>query len=457
MATSSTTFHAAMFPWFAIGHLTPFLHLANKFAERGHRVSFLLPTKTQTKLNTFNLHPDLISFIPLVVPHVDGLPLGAETMSDTNQGHALCVAMDNMKSPVEVVLEQLKPDIIFYDFANWIPAFARRLGIKSVFYNVVSAAAVAYLFVPARKLSDVQKGNELKELMQPPSGFPDQSLEVRLYEASTALFAYMEFGNSKSIYERITTAMNDCDAIGIRTCLEIESPSLSYMESQYGKPLLCSGPLLPEPPTLQLEDRWTNWLGHFKEKSVIYCALGSEVVLKKDQFLELVLGLELTGLPFFAALKSPSGASTIEEALPEGFHERVGERGVVHGGWVQQQLILGHPSVGCFVSHCGFGSMWESLLNDAQIVLLPQLLDQCLNTKSMTNDLKVAVEIERREEDGWFTRENVCNAVKLMMDEESEIGINERANHIKIKKLLSKKGFETSYIDSFIANLQGLL
>ncbi|KAF6144777.1 hypothetical protein GIB67_016851 [Kingdonia uniflora] len=361
---SSTTFYVVMFPWFAMGHLTPFLHLSNKLAERGHIVPFLVPTKTQTKLDPFNLHLDLISFIPLVVPHVDGLPLGAETMSDTNLGHELCLAMDHMKNQVEFVLQQLKSDIIFYDFACWIPAFARWLGIKSAFYNVVSAAANAYLFIPARKLNDVQKRNELTELMQPPSGFPAQSLRVRLFEPSTALFAYCEFGSSKSIYERVTAVMNDCDVIGIRTCLEIESRSLNYLESQYGKRVLCSGPLLSEPPTSQLEDRWANWLGRFKEKSAIYCALGSEFVLKKEQFLELLLGLELTGLPFFAAQKSPFGVLTIEEALPEGFYDKVGERVVVHGGWVQQQLILGHPSAGCFVIHCGFGSMWESLLND---------------------------------------------------------------------------------------------
>ena len=57
----------------------------------------------------------------------------------------------------------------------------------------------------------------------------------------------------------------------------------------------------------------------------------------------------------------------MEEAFPEGFQERVGGRGVVHGGWV--------PSVGCFVSHAEHGSMWESLTTDPQIVLLPECTD----------------------------------------------------------------------------------
>ncbi|KAF5192935.1 Udp-glycosyltransferase 79b3, partial [Thalictrum thalictroides] len=104
-------------------------------------------------------------------------------------------------------------------------------------------------------------------------------------------------------------------------------------------------------------------------------------------------------------------------ALPEGFEERVKGRGVVHGDWIQQEQILSHPSVGCFVSHCGIGSMWESLVSSCQIVLVPQFGDQYPNAKFMTKELKVAVDVERREEDGWFTKESVCNAVKLVMDE----------------------------------------
>lgn len=119
--------------------------------------------------------------------------------------------------------------------------------------------------------------------------------------------------------------------------------------------------------------------------------------MENDQFQELCLGMELTGLPFLIAVKPPRGTSTIQEVLPEGFEESVKGRGVVLGGWVQQPLILSHPSVGCFVSHCGQGSMWESLVSDCQIVLVPQLAEQIINPGLMSEGLEVSVEVAREE------------------------------------------------------------
>ena len=48
-----------------------------------------------------------------------------------------------------------------------------------------------------------------------------------------------------------------------------------------------------------------------------------------------MLGFELTGMPFLAALKAHIGFEAIESALPEGFNERTKRRGVVRGDWVQ--------------------------------------------------------------------------------------------------------------------------
>ncbi|KAF8411118.1 hypothetical protein HHK36_003657 [Tetracentron sinense] len=446
-----STFHVVMYPWFAIGHITPFLHLANKLAKRGNKVSFFCPTRAESKLKHLNCHPTLISFVPVVVPHVEGLPHGAETTGDISValGSLLMNAMDLTQTHIELALRHLKPDIVFFDIIHWMPALASRLGIKSIHYSVVNSAYFGYVFAPARKYST--------DLLQPPPGFPPSTIKIYAHELQDfTVFTAKKKGERVSLQDRILIGMSGCDAITFRTCRELEGLYCDYIGNQFRKPVLLLGPAVPVPPTTVLEDRWAKWLSGFKAGSVVYCAFGSECTLKKEQFQQVILGLELTGLPFFAALKPPFGTETVEEALPEGFEERVEGRGVVHGGWVQQQLILGHSSVGCFVTHCGYGSLSEALVNECQLVLLPHGGDQILNARMMSGDLKVGVEVEKGEE-GLFTKESVCKAVKSVMDQDSEIGTELRGNHANWRDFLLSKGFEASYFDGFIHKLEDML
>jgi len=456
----STSLHLAMYPWFAIGHLTPFLYLSNKLAQKGHRISFFIPTNTQPKLEPLNLYPDHITFVPIAVPHVDGLPSDAENTSDvpsTLYPH-LMTAMDRAESLIELLLRDLKPDIVFFDFAFWIPKLTRNLGIKSIHYCVTSTAAVGYIRSPSRQRSGYHSE---ADLMQPPPGFPvPSSILLHVHEARHfAAVVNMKFGSDVPFLDRLLKSSGQSDALGYWACREIEGSYIDYLVSQFEKPVLISGPLLVEPQasTLNLEEKWVQWLGSFKAGTVIYCALGSECKLTKDQFRELILGLELSGWPFLAALKPPFGAESVEAALPEGFEERIKGKGIVHGGWVQQRLILGHPSIGCFVTHCGSSSLLEALRSQCQLVMLPQMVDQIITARMMGNNLKVGVEVEKGEEDGLFTKGSVSKAVRTVMEVESEVGRLVRANHTKLRALLLNEDLQSSYIDSFCEKLKDLV
>ncbi|KAJ9182944.1 hypothetical protein P3X46_006874 [Hevea brasiliensis] len=452
----NSNFHLLMFPWFAFGHMTPFLHLSNRLAERGYSSTFLLPIKAIQQLQHLNLYPHLITFHPLTVPHVEGLPEGTQNASDIpiQFTYLLAAAMDRTRDQVERVIRDTKPKLIFYDVAHWVPEITKAFGIKAINYSVVSAASIAIVLVPARNVPKDKPITEA-ELLVPPAGYPSSTVVLRGHEVRSLLFISQPFGEGITFYERIYKAMKESDALAIRTCNETEGKFCEYIGSQYGKPVFLTGPMLPEPPKMPLEDRWVKWLSGFQPGSVVFCAFGSQIVLEKNQFQELVLGLELTGLPFLVALKPPMGAATVEEALPKGFEERVKGRGVVWGGWVQQLMILEHPSVGCFVSHCGFGSMWESLMSDCRAVLIPHLGDQILNTRFMAEELKVAVEVVR-DEKAWFSKENLSKSIKSVMDKGSVMCSMLKENHRKWREMLNK-GLMNSYVDKFIENMHELV
>ena len=453
--SSSSSLHIAMYPWFAVGHITPYLHFANKLAQKGHKISFLIPTKTQLKFHHMNLFPDLITFVPITVPHVDGLPPGAETTYDVPPPlyPLIMTAMDRTEPDIQRLLQKLKPRFVLFDFTYWIPKLARGLGIASMYYSVVSAVTVAYSISKARHLSGTLSEDGL---MQPPPGFPGSSITLHRHEARASIgLRATKFGGDVYFYDRIFTGLSECDAIGLKACREIDGLFVDFLERDYGKPVLISGPVLPSRTVVSLEEKWANWLGGFESNSVVFCALGSEVTLSKEQFRELLLGFELSGFPFLAVLRPPQGAESVEEAIPEGFEERVRGRGLVHQGWIQQQQILEHSSIGCFVTHCGCNLLFEALVNKCELVFLPCRGDHVYNARLMGKMLKVGIEVEKGEEDGLFTRKSICEAIKTVM--EGEVGREIRANRAELRKLLLRQDLESSYVDEFSEKLQALL
>ncbi|OIW15453.1 hypothetical protein TanjilG_28652 [Lupinus angustifolius] len=447
----SSSIHIAMYPWLAMGHLTVYLHLANKLANKGNKVSIITPKGTISKLSHFNHFPNLITFVPITVPHVQGLPHGAETTLDIpfSLNSLLMTAFDNTQKEIELLLVDLKPSIVFFDTAFWLPNLTRNLGVKcvTVLYWVISSPSASFVEYTVRK-SD---GNSEVE-------FPGSSIKLHAHEAR-AMDGILkkEFGSGISFYERIKRASTMADAMGFKGCREIEGPSADYIANVYKKPVLLSGPILPEQQTSALEEKWALWLGKFKAGSVVFVALGSEWELPQNQFQELVLGLELTGLPFLAALKAPPGFESVEAALPDGFKERVQGRGIVHGGWVQQTLILQHLSIGCFITHCGSGSIVEALVSQCQLVFLPHILDHIITARLISTSFKAGVEIQRGEEDGLFSKESVSEAVKTVMDEENDVGKEIKVNHNKLRSLLLSEDLESTYVDNFYHKLLELL
>nr|XP_025884100.1 beta-D-glucosyl crocetin beta-1,6-glucosyltransferase-like [Solanum lycopersicum] len=176
-----------------------------------------------------------------------------------------------------------------------------------------------------------------------------------------------------------------------------------------------------------------DWLGTKDENSTVYVSFGSEYFLSKEDMEEVAFALELSNVNFIWITRFPKGEErNLEDALPKGFLERIGERGRVLDKFTPQPRILNHPSTGGFISHCGWNSVMESIDFGVPIIAMPMHLEQPMNARLIV-ELGVAVEIVR-DDNGKIHREEIAEILKGVVT--GETGRKLRAKVIEISNNL---------------------
>lgn len=455
--------HVVMFPWVAIGHLIPFLHLSKILAQKGHQVSFISTPRNIERLP--KIPPDLSPKINLVTfpfPKVHNLPDEAESSMDIphHKAQFLKIAFDMLKSPLVDFLKNTRPqpDWIVYDYAShWLPSIAGELGILRGYFSLFSAACMAFLGPPSLLVSGEDGRLKGEDFTIVPKWIPFQSDVVyRLHEVIKYVdgSAGNESGASDSV--RFGASVGGSDLVLFRTCVEFEPEWFNLVCELYPIPVVPVGVLPPDNDDFGNEEKWVfikEWLDKQRVNSVVYVALGSEAILSQDELCELALGLEKCGLPFFWVLRKPPGSTQDESQLPplpDGFVERVKSRGVVHKGWVPQVKILSHSAIGGFLTHCGWNSVIEALGYGRVLILFPVMNDQGLNARLLKGK-KVGVEIPRNERDGAFTSDSVADSVRIAMV--SQEGESVRANAREMRGLFGHGIRNGNCIDNFVSHL----
>ncbi|CDP20817.1 unnamed protein product [Coffea canephora] len=166
---------------------------------------------------------------------------------------------------------------------------------------------------------------------------------------------------------------------------------------------------------------------------VIYVAFGSLTVFDHTQFQELALGLELTNMPFLWVVRCNLTAET-DCAYPKGFRDRIQGRGRL-ASWAPQQQVLSHPSVACFLSHCGWNSTMEGMSNGVPFVCWPCFGDQFANKSYICDIWKVGLGLEK-DENGIIAQGELENKIEQLVTVK---GYRERALDLKAKVMNSLK------------------
>ncbi|XP_061340917.1 UDP-glycosyltransferase 84B2-like [Gastrolobium bilobum] len=206
-----------------------------------------------------------------------------------------------------------------------------------------------------------------------------------------------------------------------------------------------------------VDDSCLEWLDNKPASSVIYVAFGSIIVLSQKQVDNIAMALKNSNKAFLWVIMPPEkGSENDAPELPHGFLEETKGRGLVVK-WCQQEKVLMHPAVACFMSHCGWNSILETLAAGVPVIGYPKWLDQPAIAKLVVKKFQTGV-IMNCGEDGVPSAEEMERCIKVVMEGPSAQEIKKRAMEMKeaARKAVEEGGSSDKNINQFVNDLKNV-
>ncbi|KAK1429445.1 hypothetical protein QVD17_11654 [Tagetes erecta] len=454
MATNKL--HFLLIPHIGPGHTIPMIDMAKLFAKQPN----VTVTIVTTPLNATRYGATIagaiksglpIQFLQIPFPTAEaGLPEGCEStdkIPSLDLVPNFLSAIDMLQQKLEQRYETLNPApscIISDKYMPWTGNFADKKNIPRIMFDGMSCfneLCVNCLY--ASKVFDDLPDSEPFVVPGLPGRieFTRNQLPPEFNPSSVDTSAFRQ---------RARDAEVRAYGVVINSFEELEHEYVKEYKKLRGGKVWCIGPLsLCESDDSVKSQRGNvasidekqclKWLDSHKPDSVVYVCFGSLVRINTPQLIELGLGLEASNRPFIWVIKSVHREKEVEEWLAEsGFEERVKDRGLIIRGWAPQVLILSHPSVGGFLTHCGWNSTLESVCAGVPVITWPQFAEQFINEKLVVQVLRIGVGVGADcvvhvgEEERFGVKvksESVKNAIEKVMDDGIEG--NERRKRAK--------------------------
>nr|XP_043637191.1 UDP-glycosyltransferase 83A1-like [Erigeron canadensis] len=405
--------HVVVIPYPAQGHVIPIMELAQRLVQQGVKVTFI-NTDFNHKLVTSNRLPkDGFSGLLQMISVPDGL----EPWDDRSDVWKFTTSiLQTMPGKLEQLIETINKEennkvtcIIADVCMGWA---IKNMGIRSAAFWPASVATLAAILSIPKLIDDGIINNkglplsdqiiQLSETMPP---IKSENLGWACFkDVPTIESAFQIVKEGEEVYRM--TEWFICNSTS-----ELEPAAFSmYPKLLPIGPLLASSRLADQTGHFwQEDDTCLKWLDKQPTCSVIYIAFGSLTIFDQTQFEELALGLELSNLPFLWVVRP--GMTTA--AYPDGYTDRVGSRGKIVS-WAPQQKVLAHPSVACFMSHCGWNSTIEGVTNGIPFLCWPFFCDQYNNETYICDIWKIGLRVNK-DDSGIITRGEIKRKLEQLL------------------------------------------
>lgn len=456
MASTSDRLHFVLVPLLAQGHMIPMIDMGRLLAKRGVAVIlFTTPFNASRFGNTIHRAADAglpIRLVSLPFPCLEvGLPPDCENLDIVPSRDLIrnfYQAMDKLQEPLERYLQQLNPPpscIISDKCLSWTSETARKFNIPRLVFHGMGCFSLLsshniWLHNAHRKvLSDSE-----------PFVVPGMPQKIEIKKAQLP-GAFVTLPDLDDIRNQMRQAESTAYGVVINSfnvleqgCVEEYGQAIEKKVWTIGPVSLCNEDNLDKferGNKASIDDKeCLGWLETMTPGSVIYACLGSQCRLIPEQLIELGLGLEASEKPFIWAIKTGERFSELEEWLvKERFEDRIKGRGLLIKGWAPQVLILSHPAIGGFLTHCGWNSTTEAVCSGVPMITWPLFAEQFLNEKLIIEILRIGVRVGVEDPVRWGDEERVGVLVKKFQVEKAVATLMDGGEEGEMRKKRAKE------------------
>ncbi|KAH6798834.1 hypothetical protein C2S51_035318 [Perilla frutescens var. frutescens] len=445
--------HFLVIPLMSQSHIIPLTDFGKLLAQRGLVVSIITTPHNFTRYKAAVKHAVeaglKIQMIPLDFPGQEaGLPQGCENMDSLTSmdlAKEFFIACEMLAAPLEQLMAELHPKpscIMSTNALPWTQRVADKFKIPRYIFETISCFTLLCSHILS--LDETQEmraaATDSKPFLVPDIPHRIEFTKAQLPETKKKS---SDSNNIESIIEQIKRARHSARATVVNSFEEMEG---GYAEGyrKVARTLWCIGPasLCNKEHAEKLdrgnkasidEQHCISWLDAKEPGSVIYTCFGSLCHISATQIKEIGLGLEASGFAFIWIIRGMDSSAEVEKWLAEEkLEERVEGRGLIIRGWAPQVLILSHPSVGGFLTHCGWNSTLEGVSAGMPMITWPMFAEQFYNEKFIVQVLKIGVRVgvevgvggkpgaQKEDKKALVKWDRVMKSIQNLMEEDEE-------------------------------------
>ncbi|KAI9110152.1 hypothetical protein K1719_019193 [Acacia pycnantha] len=450
-----------MIPSPGMGHLIPMIEFAKRLVVHHLAVVFAIPTDgppSKQQRDVFHGLPPSISHTFLPPISLSDLPDG--TKIETIISLTVVRSLPSLRDAFHSLSATHRLTVAVVDlFGTDAFEVAREFGASPfIFFPSTAMALSLFFYLPELDKAVQCEYRELDEPVRIPGCIPVHGRDLLDPVQDRKNDAYKWLLHHSRRYHL-------AEGIIENSFKELEPGAIeTFQKTEQGshKP-----PVFPVGPLVNMDNANTEingseclkWLDDQPQGSVLFVSFGSGGTLSTAQINELALGLEMSEQRFLWVVRSPNDGITnanyfnaVSQTdpfgfLPKGFVGRTKGRGLLVPSWAPQAQVLRHGSTGGFLSHCGWNSLLESVVNGVPLVAWPLYAEQRMNAVMVTEDVKVAVR-PTASEGGLVERHEIAKVVKDLMEGEEGKKLRYRMKDLKeaADKALSENGSSTKHI-----------